>query len=1560
MHFSKPMRRVTLSLAFALLCPILTTLLSAQEDDPNESNTVYYQRRDAALAAVSRPAPPYSTRNFYINNETGSDSADGLTPTTAVRTFAKAVTLLTAPGDTLHLAVTSQPYRETLLFKDNFGGVPGCPITIEGHGATITGADPINPADWTSLGGGLYKNATLINELEEVDEPSKLQRVFFLFDGVLQNMGRTSKGAHPAFKAPAELNAGEWTYVDMEKAFYVKVDGDLAAANIEAPFRRNGVAIRANNAAATDIVIKDLITCHVLNDGFNFHGTTKNLFLKNIAAYECGDDGISPHETCEMDVDGLWSIGNSTGLADGYVSVATFRNIHLEGNFACQIMNMHSSVTTIVNARVRTQNSIAISQLNPTAGEPLQLILDNVQLSTAKGRLAQNPATGIIDATRITSVGPKWDNKGVMRLSNSVIGNASDSAPNTGSWSGTANVFDIVTTPPNGLVNTVSADVAADALTTRSQPFLGAGAAPQEFHIPSRPVPHPAAGKFTTLPLLAPAEIPGWAIGDNLASYRFTGLTNNAALTAAPVVNVAAGMTATDLTPGTGVAAFVVYNSGNPTPGIRSPCTGTGINRTTEADALANNEYLAFTIAPQAGRVLRPDVLMFDIQASTLITAGTNTIDFSVAPYCSAGGFASSAARLPGGVYTASVTNTATANTRGGWMTITVNLSSLPAITETDSPLEIRLYLWQNGVPAGTSASQWFLEIDNIIVRGAVTNSSQPGEPPAVFIAPASQTTSAGNNIIFTATGSSATPLTWQWFFSGTAIPGATTSTLSLDNVQLHNAGEYKVTGSSSTASADATATLSVTADNDIDPANTLASFRFNNLANNTPLPALPDATAPGLTVSGLAQGTGLSCVVKTDTGVAAPAIQENSTLSSHLTGAAALSGNRWLAFSLTPPANHILRPAEITFDMRTRAIASGTGFAVNAGVALHDTSSGLSAPGGVAGAIANKIGDWQTITVPLDNLSVAQAGETLEFRIYVSWASSSQIVPENCIFECDNIVLTGAVEPLPPPITSIATTTFTNGLPCEFAIKSAPGATITVSGLPAWVTFDAATGIISGTPPASSAQTHTVTINAYFAGSGTTTQTFTINTEPAPTANVTASGQWTFVTLAGTGVAGGANGPAATAQFHAPAGLAFDAVGNIFIADTANDAIRKLGIDDNVTTEASSLFTPTGIAIDASGNIYIADTDSHVIRKIDHQIRAISILAGSAGNLGSEDGTGGGARFHSPRGLAIRANSSGSLYVADTGNHTIRAINLTNGAVTTIAGTAGVSGDLDGVGSAAQFSSPSALAVSDDGEQIYIADTANNTIRKIAAATRDVSTLAGYPGARGAADGAGNAARFTTPAAIAWRSGKLLIIDTGNHTLREITISGANAVVSTYAGLAGDAGKVDGLATVARFRAPAGLATDTDGTFVVADTGNNVIRMAVLPPALIATPVSKTVVEGSSVSFAASATGAPIPTCQWYFSGTLIPSATAATLSLQNLRASDSGTYKIIATNPAGSVEAAATLTVTASSSNPGDNNNNGGGGGGGGAPGLFFWISVPLLLAFRCCMKLRKTFLH
>jgi DNA-binding beta-propeller fold protein YncE len=327
----------------------------------------------------------------------------------------------------------------------------------------------------------------------------------------------------------------------------------------------------------------------------------------------------------------------------------------------------------------------------------------------------------------------------------------------------------------------------------------------------------------------------------------------------------------------------------------------------------------------------------------------------------------------------------------------------------------------------------------------------------------------------------------------------------------------------------------------------------------------------------------------------------------------------------------------------------------------------------------------------------------------------------------------------------------------------------------------------------------------------------------------VTAAGVVT--TLAGSFRAGGFDGPAATARFNNPEGIAVDAAGVVYVADTTSDTIRKIS-SGVVTTlagfvgsfgsadgeeQAARFALPSGVALDSNRTLYVADRSNHTIRKIT-PAGVVTTFAGLADTPGSTDGTGSAARFSSPSGVAV--DNAGTAYVFDTGNFTIRAI-TPYGVVTTLAGLAGSPGSADGTGSAARFSSQGGIAVDRTTGVVYVADGLNNTIREIAPGGI-VTTIAGMAGTSGFVDGTGSAARFTGPRAVAVDAAGVVYI-TDNTTIRRMTPAGA---VTTIAGLGGSFGGNDGTGTNARFNNPQGIAVDSAGTTIyVADTNNHDIR---------------------------------------------------------------------------------------------------------------------------------------
>jgi sugar lactone lactonase YvrE len=325
----------------------------------------------------------------------------------------------------------------------------------------------------------------------------------------------------------------------------------------------------------------------------------------------------------------------------------------------------------------------------------------------------------------------------------------------------------------------------------------------------------------------------------------------------------------------------------------------------------------------------------------------------------------------------------------------------------------------------------------------------------------------------------------------------------------------------------------------------------------------------------------------------------------------------------------------------------------------------------------------------------------------------------------------------------------------------------------------------------------------------------------------------YTFVTIAGSPAnAGHVDATGSAAKFDGPDGIVADASGNIYVSDYSNHLIRKVTPAGVVTTfagsgtpgsangtgTAASFNFPGGLAIDASGNLYLADSANHTIRKITPGA-VVTTLAGSAGQSGATNNTGSLARFNNPLGVAV--DGSGNIVVADTANQTIRRI-TPGGVVTTIAGLAGSAGSANGTGTAARFTHPFGVAVDASGNNIFVADNGNHLIRKIAPGGV-VTTLAGTAGVSGSTDGTGTAAQFNAPYSLTLdASGNVYVADYNNDTIRLVTPAG---VVTTAAGLARTSGIADGIATVVRFSNPAAVTFDSDGNFYVADYNNDTIR---------------------------------------------------------------------------------------------------------------------------------------
>jgi uncharacterized protein (TIGR03437 family) len=373
---------------------------------------------------------------------------------------------------------------------------------------------------------------------------------------------------------------------------------------------------------------------------------------------------------------------------------------------------------------------------------------------------------------------------------------------------------------------------------------------------------------------------------------------------------------------------------------------------------------------------------------------------------------------------------------------------------------------------------------------------------------------------------------------------------------------------------------------------------------------------------------------------------------------------------------------------------------------------------------------------------------------------------------------------------------------------------------------------------------------------------------------------KFTISTLAGNGVAGfaGDAGPATAANLKFPAGVAFDSAGNMYIADSFNSRVRKVDKNGVITTFAGTgdfgfsgdggaptqavINRPYSLVFDPAGNLYIADTYNDSIRKITASSGLISTIAGFQQGFGGDGGPASGASFDTPTGMVM--DTAGNLYVADTNNHRIRKIG-TDGKISTFAGDGNAADFGDGgPATSASLNGPVGLALDKLGN-LYIADSASHRIRKISP-DGTITTVAGNGiGGFGGDQGPATQANLYYPKGVAVDplSGNLYIADWLNSRIRVVTPDGN---IYTVAGNGqydyyGDGGP----ATSAALKFPWSVTVDAVGNVYVADDENSTIRrLTLVAPLVSAIPkaapqinVSGGVVSDSSFGgFAAVAPG--------------------------------------------------------------------------------------------------------
>jgi len=380
----------------------------------------------------------------------------------------------------------------------------------------------------------------------------------------------------------------------------------------------------------------------------------------------------------------------------------------------------------------------------------------------------------------------------------------------------------------------------------------------------------------------------------------------------------------------------------------------------------------------------------------------------------------------------------------------------------------------------------------------------------------------------------------------------------------------------------------------------------------------------------------------------------------------------------------------------------------------------------------------------------------------------------------------------------------------------------------------------------------------------------------------------------------GSADGTGSAARFFLPYGLAVDSAGNVYVSDQGNHLIRKITPAGVVTTlaggaaqpgftdgsgTAARFNTPFGIAVDGNGNILVADSGNNAIRRVS-PAGVVSTIAGSAAS-GALDGSTAVARFNQPRGVAV--DGSGAIYVADYGNQLLRHIS-TGGAVTTLAGSAGIAGSVNSVGASARFYDPTGVAA--DGTTVYVTDTSNNLIRRgVPASTAGLPVISIQPLDQ----------EVSTGQSISFRVAVAGSGLTYQWFKNSVEIAGAtNATYTIGSAQSSDVGVYS-----VRIAAASGGVDSAPATLSVTPPGSG-------PIVITSRPLNQHVEVGQAASFSITASGSGLA-YQWQKNGANIGGATSATYSIASAQASDVANYTVRVTSGANVETATVKLLVGA-----------------------------------------------
>ena len=758
---------------------------------------------------------------------------------------------------------------------------------------------------------------------------------------------------------------------------------------------------------------------------------------------------------------------------------------------------------------------------------------------------------------------------------------------------------------------------------------------------------------------------------------------------------------------------------------------------------------------------------------------------------------------------------------------------------------------------------------------------------PVIIFQPANQTVLVGNTATFNVLAGGTPPLSYQWQFNGTNLVGATGTTLMLNNVQLAQAGNYSVAVSNTAGLMissnavlmvqDAPPVIIVQPSNQAVAAGSTAIFNVQVAGS---LPLICQWSCNGTNLNGTTNASlVLNNVQLAQAGNYTVAV--SNLLGSTVSSNALLTVNPVPVFiAVSPVSQEVLVGSTVTLE----TMAGGT-----SPLAYQWSCNGTNLV-------------WATNTVlTISSIQPAQAGNYAVVVTNNYGSVTSQVAT----------LLVGIITATTQP----ASQTNLPGTAVSFSVA------------------------VNGTGP--------FTYQWQF--NGTNLPNNIINT----------------VAGNGTNSYSGDGSAATNAGLYYPTSVAFDALGNLYIADQYNNRIRMVATNGIISTVAGNgstayvgnggaatnagLYRPFGVAFDAFGNLYIADQYHHRIRKVDTN----GIITTVAGN-GSATFTGDGGKATSasldyPTSVAFDA--FGNLFIADQNNNRIRKVDI-YGIISTVAGNgnSGYAGD-GGEATRAEIWHPNGVAF-DAADNLYIADQYNNRIRKVNG-DDIITTVAGNGSATYAGDGGkATSASLYYPTSVAFDAlGNLYIADQYNNRIRMVA---TNGIITTVAGngsatYAGDGGK----ATSASLHYPTSVVFDASGNLYISDQYNNRIREVAsnptltlnnigatnagnytvvisssygsvtsavatltepIPPVIITQPSSQQAGVGSSPSFSITVAGSGPFVYAWYFAATnQVQSGTNSMLMLSNVSTNNTGNYTVVVTNNYGSVTSAvATLTVT------------------------------------------------